>query len=152
MKTINGDIFEGSWDGMVHCANLHHVMGSGIAKIIKSKFPEAYEADVNAKLGHFSYATVFRNGECFDVFNLYGQKGIGNDGHPLNRNARYDAIHDGVWRICELIESQFKKDYTLAFPYKMASDRAGGDFNIVSSILESVEKEFPQIKFVIYKL
>jgi hypothetical protein len=152
MKTINSDIFKGKWNGMVHCANLYHTFGAGIAKIIKTKYPEAYEADVNAKLGQFSYATVFRNGECFDVFNLYGQKGIGNDGHPLNRNAQYDAIHDGVWRICELIESQFKKDYTLAFPYGMCCGLAGGDWSIVEAILKSVNQRFPNIEFVIYKL
>lgn len=37
MKLIEGDIFEGEWDGLVHCVNLYHIMGGGIAKLIKNK-------------------------------------------------------------------------------------------------------------------
>jgi hypothetical protein len=158
MKIIESDIFNGEWNGMVHCANLYHVMGSGIAKEIKQRYPEVYEADCSTKyfdekkLGTFSYAEISQD-ETHTIFNLYGQVGIGNDGHSLNRNARYDAIHDGVWRICEFISKEYFyiKKYSLAFPYKMASDRAGGDFLIVQAILESVQSNFLNIEFVIYR-
>jgi len=159
MKQIDGDIFLGEWNGMVHCANLYHTMGGGIARIIHRDYPEAYEADCMtkrsdpSKLGYFSFANIERDGNYFDIFNLYGQMGMGSDGKPMNRNARYDAIHDGVWRICELLLALYPNEkYTLAFPYKMASDLAGGDFKIVSAILESVESHFPNIEFHIYKL
>lgn len=159
MKQHNGDIFAGEWNGMVHCANLHNVMGGGIARLVRAKFPEAYEADSKVsdpKLGSFSFASVCVCTEFnlkVDVFNLYGQKGIGNDGHPMNRNARYDAIHDGVWSICELISCKYpNKQYKLAFPYGMGCGLAGGDWNIVSAILESVEAGYDNIEFEIYKL
>lgn len=159
MKQFNQDIFAAEWNGMVHCANLHNVMGGGIAKLVRSKFPEAYEADgkvINPKLGSFSFASVCVCQEFninVEIFNLYGQFGIGNDGHPMNRNVRYDAIHDGVWRICEHITDAFKEEkYKLAFPYGMGCGLAGGDWRIVSSILESVESNFPNIEFQIYKL
>lgn len=159
MKQIDGDIFKGKWNGMVHCANLYHVMGGGIARIIHRDYPEAYEADCASKrsdpskLGYFSFANIERDGNYFDIFNLYGQMGMGSDGKPMNRNARYDAIHDGVWRICELLLALYPNEkYTLAFPYKMASDLAGGDWNIVSAILQSIESHFPDIEFNIYKL
>ena len=159
MKQINGDIFKGDWNGMVHCTNLYHTMGGGIARIIKERFPEAYEADCKTprsdarKLGTFSCAEITRDEKVFTIFNLYGQMGIGSNGKPMNRNAQYDAIHDGVWRICEFILALYQNEkYVLAFPYKMASDLAGGDFKIVSAILESVESYFPEIEFNIYKL
>lgn len=159
MKQYNGDIFAGEWNGMVHCANLHNVMGGGIARLVRSKFPEAYEADgkvVDPQLGHFSFASVCVCQEFnieAQIFNLYGQFGIGNDGHPMNRNVRYDAIHDGVWRICEFIVEKFPNEcYNLAFPYGMGSALAGGDWKIVSAILESIESHFPNIQFNIYKL
>lgn len=159
MKQHNGDIFAGEWNGMVHCANLHNVMGGGIARLVRSKFPEAYEADgkvSNPELGSFSFAPVCVCTEfniVVHIFNLYGQIGIGNNGEPLNRNARYDAIHDGVWSICEFIKKSFpNQDYSLAFPYGMGSALAGGDWKIVSAILESVESHFNNIEFHIYKL
>lgn len=155
MKTFIGDIFEGEWDGMVHCANLYHTMGGGIARVIANRFPEVYDADAETayadpdKLGGFSKARIV-NGR--DIYNLYGQIGIGNDGHPMNRNARYDAIYDGVFNICLDIQESLFDTYILAFPYKMASDLAGGDWNIVLAILESVESHFSNIEFRIYKL
>lgn len=159
MKHFKGDIFGGEWDGMVHCANLYHTMGGGIARIIHRDYPEAYEADCQTprsdvrKLGTFSQASIQRGNRKFSIFNLYGQMGMGSDGQPMNRNARYDAIHDGVFRICEFIVALgYNKPYTLAFPYKMASDLAGGDWNIVAAILESVESYFPNIEFHIYQL
>jgi hypothetical protein len=153
MKTVEGDIFKGEWDGMVHCANLYSAMNSGIAKSVKARWPKAAQVDVNGALGHFSYCTVNHLGRDRTVFNLYGQVGIGNDGHPMNRNARYDAIHDGVFRICELMTCRSPgQNLRLAFPYRIASDRAGGDWRIVSAILESISEKTPNIEFVIYKL
>lgn len=160
MKQFNGDIFKGEWNGMVHCANLHHVMGSGIARIIHDQFPEAVDAD-NAtvkgsldKLGEYSRATIKRDwwAKPRSIFNLYGQIGIGCDNHPLHRNAQYDSIYDGVWRICDAISKTSSEPYILAFPYKIASDRAGGDWIVVEAILQSIENYFPNIEFRIYKL
>lgn len=160
MKQFNGDIFNGEWNGMVHCANLHCVMGGGIARVISDLFPEAVAADNatlvigSSKLGGYSRATVERDKwtKPRSIFNLYGQVGIGNDRHPLNRNARYDAIFDGLWGICDAITTKSTKPYVLAVPHSMASDRAGGDWNIVEAIIKSVESHFPSIEFHIYKL
>lgn len=166
MKHFNKDLFKGEWDGIVHCANLYHTMGGGIARIIARDFPEALEADKTtarsdvSKLGTFSRASIVRSAETpnskaklFEIFNLYGQMGMGNDGHPMNRNARYDAIYDGMFKICEFIVASYQnKPYILGIPYGMASMLAGGDFNVVEAILQSVESHFPNIQFHIYKL
>lgn len=64
-----------------------HTMGAGIAKHIKSNFPEAYEADKKTgygdrnKLGTFSEATVNINGHELTIINAYSQYryGAGQD-------------------------------------------------------------------------
>jgi O-acetyl-ADP-ribose deacetylase (regulator of RNase III) len=162
MNKIKGSIFEGEWNGMVHCANLYHTFGAGIAKIIKSKYPKAFEADLETdygyksdKLGWFSVGREETDaGEIKSIFNLYAQEGIGPTGRSFNRNCRYDDLHDGVWRICESINDDLKEDetYTLAFPHGMCCGLAGGDWNIAEAILHSVSKRFPKIKFVVYEL
>jgi hypothetical protein len=166
MNIIQGDIFNGEWDGICHVANLYHTMGGGIARIIARDFPEALKADKTtargdvSKLGTFSRASIVRSAETpysksklFEIFNLYGQMGIGNNGHPMNRNARYDAIHDGMFKICEFIVASYQnKPYVLGIPYKMASDRAGGSWGIIEAILSDIEYRFPNIEFHIYKL
>ena len=66
MKTIKGDLvklaIKGEFDLIIHGCNCFCTMGAGIAKTIKQKFPEAYEADLKtekgdkAKLGTISWA------------------------------------------------------------------------------------------------
>ena len=86
-----------------------------------------------------------------DIFNLYSQEGVGNHGGAMNRNARYDAIHDGLYRICEHILCTKEQDtYTLALP-EIGCGLAGGNKKIVHAIMESVEDIFlPEINFDLY--
>jgi O-acetyl-ADP-ribose deacetylase (regulator of RNase III) len=151
MKLIEGDIFEGEWDGLVHCANLYHIMGGGIAKLIKNKFPEVYKADQEtlkgpSKLGSFSHVCINHK----DFFNLYAMEGIGNMGSVLGRNVRYDEMLDGMYKLCYFIESSLGgNSYVLAMP-EMGCGLAGGDFSIVKPILAFVESNFTKVEFHIY--
>ena len=69
----------GEFDVIIHGANCFHTMGAGIAKFIKSEFPEAFEADKKTgygdknKVGTFSEAEIERNGNKFTVINAYTQ-------------------------------------------------------------------------------
>jgi len=156
MKTIQGNIFDGEWDGIVHCCNIYNTMGAGIAKEIKRLYPEAYKADDKTesgdtkKLGNFSHHTYFKvDQKDKTIFNLYAQKGVGNNGNPLNRNLQYDLLYDGMFKICEFVEKT--QPYTLAMPM-LGAGLAGGDWNIIEKILENVESHFANITFNTYKL
>lgn len=54
-------------------------MGAGIAKLIRTKFPEAYDVDLQtkkgdrSKLGTISTATVIRNNHEITIINAYTQ-------------------------------------------------------------------------------
>ena len=73
---------QGEFDVIVHGANCQNVFGSGIAKEIGERYPEAYEADTLAtkqwknpvaKLGNFStYATIGKS-KPFIIVNAYTQ-------------------------------------------------------------------------------
>jgi hypothetical protein len=147
IKQLSGDIFKQEKVNMVvHCANCFHTMNSGIARQIREQFPEAYEADckTNAgdrnKLGTYSFARI--KNDKFPhlkyIVNLYGQFDFGGGG----RFCSYDAIVKGLEKLRDDMLSS-KKELTLGIPYKMASDRAGGDWNIVESIIHSVFEEYP---------
>lgn len=139
-----------------HCANQHAVMGGGIAYAIRKKFPSAAEADSNynkanegtSPLGTFSKVII----DTAVIYNIYGQVGIGCSDDPLDRNCRYDAFYNGVYRMCQDLIQNHSEITSVGCPYKIASDRAGGDFNIIKAILKSVESRFPKIEFAIYKL
>lgn len=158
MKTIKGDIFNGEWDGLCHCCNLHKTWGAGIVVPLKKKYPSAYKADLDSpdgddKLGHFSYAAQL-DGRV--IFNLYGQVGIGNNGDPLNRNCQYDFIFNSLLRVCQMI-TRVKKDRDKEYPFILALPKigcglAGGEWIIVEAIIKSIEQKFPNIQFDIYEL
>ena len=90
MKKIKGDLMKlalnGDFDVIVHGCNCFCAMGKGIALTIKKVFPEAYQADLKTvkgdkgKLGHYSSATVQRNGHQITVINAYTQYNYGGSG------------------------------------------------------------------------
>lgn len=55
MKKLKGDLIalalEGEFSVIVHGCNCQCAMGKGIAKTIKTRFPEAYQADLKTKKG-----------------------------------------------------------------------------------------------------
>ena len=107
-------------------------MGAGIAKTIKSEFPEAYIADQNTscgdknKLGNYS-KTLIKN-DCYEfvIVNAYTQynwKGKGN-------KADYAAIRN--------VFSKLKKEYQsmrIGYPL-IGAGLAGGDWDIISKIID----------------
>ena len=109
----------------------------------------APNTDWEDKLGHFSFAEV--ETDKF-VYNLYAQKGVGNDGHPLNRNCSYDCLYDSIYRAC-IHMLRFDDRAVIGIPYGMASVRAGGNWEIVDTILYEIEREFNgKIEFEVYEL
>lgn len=80
LKYIKGDLLdlatkEGMFDVIVHGCNCQCIMGNGIARQIKQRFPQAAEADYATKagdirkLGGWTYAAV---GGCI-IINAYTQ-------------------------------------------------------------------------------
>lgn len=154
MKKIKGDIFEGSWDVLFHCANIYCTWGAGFVVPLKKKYPAAYEADLATKKGDenkFSYFS-FANAKNQRIYNLYAQIGIGNDGHPVNRNLQYDFLFNSIYGMLEHLAVEFPdKKLVIACP-KIGAGLAGGDWHIIKAILESIELKFPKIEFHVYYL
>lgn len=150
-----GDLLESDCDVLVHCANIYHTFGSGIAYFIKQKYPEAYQADLDtehgceSKLGDYSKATIDKNRV---LYNLYAMWGIGNDGHPLHRNLSYDHFYNGMYKICCDAGLNKLLPIVIGVPKYIGCCRAGGNWVIVDTILQELEKEFENIEFHVYEL
>lgn len=141
IKRVKGDLFEfferGECDTVAHCCNCQGVMGSGIALTIKTKYSDAYLAykdheyrNAVLKLGTTSSAFV---GETKLIVNLHAQSNYGYNGA---RYVNYEALYETLVQAKrEMIAAGHK---TLGVPYKMACDRAGGDWIIVEAMLQAV--------------
>ena len=138
IKHIKCDIFESGADVILHQVNCQGVMGSGVAKQVREKYPEVYEQykilcdDVknnpNKKLlGRRQFIEVSENKY---IVNLFAQENYGYDGKCYTD---YDALRESLEDT-----KAFFKDSVIAFPYLMGCHRGGGDWNIVYKMIEEV--------------
>lgn len=126
--------------GLVHQCNCFCVMGAGVAKEVKKRYPSAYRADCmysfagdETKLGDFSVSRAGADLNKRFVFNVYGQYGYGLGG---GQNTEYHALRkglEGVKAFCN--KHQITK---LCIPYNIGCGLGGGNWKIVSGIIEDV--------------
>jgi O-acetyl-ADP-ribose deacetylase (regulator of RNase III) len=154
IEDIKSDVFEANCDALIHQCNCFHTMGSGVAFYVREFFPEAYAADCQtkcgdpAKLGSFSFAKVtnpkFPN--IKSIINLYSQFDFSSE----SRCTRYDALVDGLTSVRDRMRSKANGELrTLALPFRMGSNRGGGDWRIVRACIESVFSDEPDFKVLI---
>jgi len=134
MKTIKGDLLdlaeEGLFDVIMHGCNCLCNMGSGIAKTIKDKYPQAYRADCETikgdknKLGDYSYSIIGKDKQVILV-NAYTQYSYSRD--------KVDVDYEAV----ESVFKKIKKDFSgkrIGYPL-IGAGVAGGDWNIIETII-----------------
>ncbi len=163
LKSI--DIFKNNQlHGMIHQCNCFHTMGGGIAKLVKQKFPDAYEADKKTaygdrdKLGSFSTQPEdalswgdFRIYNCYSQFNFGG--GLETD---------YDAVEQCFEAVKKHIitndhgrafsPNDYRYNYQLGIPHGYGCGLAGGDWQTVEGIILKVFSDSPWIDVQICKL
>ena len=136
MRKIKGDLIElaidGEFDLIIHGCNCFCTMGAGIAKTIKLKFPEAYKADLKtekgdkSKLGTISVAeTETENGKLI-IVNGYTQFNWRGNG--------YKADYDAIRNVFKKVKEKFS-GLRIGYP-AIGAGLAGGDWNIISEIIE----------------
>ena len=131
-----GNVLNSGERVIVHGCNCFNTMGSGIAKQIKRRYPKAYTVDQatrkgdRGKLGRFSQAII--DDHDVIIVNAYTQYRYGRDKVHVD----YDALKTVISRICVDI-----REGTIAMP-KIGCGLAGGDWDVVSEILESVSEKY----------
>lgn len=139
MRYVVGDLCDalerGEVDAIGHQANCFNTMNSGVAKAIRTRFPQAYEADCETvkgdrgKLGDLSLATA---GSGL-IYNLYGQY---NYGYDAKGYTDYSALQSALFEMREdlLTGSGFK---VVGFP-KIGAGLGGGDWDTIAEIINRV--------------
>ena len=152
------DIFaEKDLDVIAHQANCYCTFGSGIAAVIRQKYPSAYEADLDTdkgdmkKLGTYSHAIIEEGDRKFIIANVYGQGGFFNR-RQGNRDTNYDALCDGLTLLKDDLLANSNRQVVIGVPWKIGCALGGGSWTIVSAILEDIFGDEDKIKCVICKL
>ena len=132
MNTIERNLIElakdGKFDVIIHGCNCFNVMGAGIAKQIKTSFPEAYQADLETKKGDDKKLGTYTSANVnnLTIVNAYTQYNYGLG----QKNVDYNAVR----KIFRLIKHNFR-DKRIAYP-KIGVGLGGGDWKKIKSIIE----------------
>lgn len=140
IKSINGNLFDTNAEIICHQANCQGKMGSGVALEVKQRYPEVFESYYKdyenglLELGYVNFAST-NNGQI--IASMCGQENYGYDG---KKYTHYDELQKCMNTVREYaIENGYK---TIAFPYLMSCHRGGGDWSIVSKMIEDTFKDF----------
>lgn len=136
---------------IIHQANCHHTMGSGIAAAIKKKYPEAYAADLKTGFGDISKMGTYSKAITKDgkrILNLYSQFNFGYG----KRHTDYNAMANGMALIRkDILAAPNKSKLVLGMPYKIGSALGGGSWRVVEAIIHDTFEE-SGLKLVICEL
>ncbi len=128
---------------IVHQVNCQGVMGSGVAKAIRDKWPivfEKYKAVASPKcLGRTQFVQV---GDETIVANLFGQNFYGRDGKQYTD---YEAFRKGLQELRKKAEHY---NYPIALPYLIGCGLGGGNWEIVRDM---IAEELSGMDVTLYK-
>lgn len=135
IKHIKGDIFQSGADVILHQVNCQGVMGSGIAKQVREKYPVVYEAykelcGQDEPKNLLGIAQPVKADSKTIIVNMFAQEKFGYDG---KRYTDYDALR----KCFETVRDNNATD-TIAIPYLMGCYRGGGDWSVVSAMIEEI--------------
>lgn len=149
LEIVNGNIFDGDEDIIVHQTNCLGIMGGGIALQVRKLFPNVYEEYVklcsqykdNTKslLGKVQFVAT-PNKKA--IANCFGQEGIGT-GVQTDYQALYNSLS-------YVKRTALIKALSVAIPYNIGCGLAGGDWKIVESMIKELFENDEDVKCVLY--
>jgi len=137
IEYFKSDIFKSDEEIIVHGCNCFCTMGAGIAAQVVRYYPEAWEVDAMTKrgdpgkLGMFTSWTGqhrFIEDRIVTIVNAYTQYSYTRDKVDVD----YKAVETVMYRI-----ARHFGNYVIAMP-KIGCGLAGGDWEVVSGILEEI--------------
>lgn len=142
-----GDLLSSDCAVILHQCNCFQTMGAGLAKQIATRFPRAKQADMQdsrtpqERLGGIT--TAFEKGKY--IVNCYGQFRYGRDQCHTDYHSLRQAIKLALKQNYPMVERT-----TFGLAHGIGCGLAGGSWDVVLEILESLSREF-SVDLYIYK-
>jgi O-acetyl-ADP-ribose deacetylase (regulator of RNase III) len=155
---VEPELVENSYNLILHIVNDCMVMGSGIAKEIKDRWPHvclAYVALGNELAKQRATAQgqiqLVRADDDIIVCNLFGQSSIG--GHFELPPIRYGAVEEGLITLRERFKKSLDQDPKLTIHSgRIGSGRAGGSWAKVEEIILRVFQNEKDVQWIVYDI
>lgn len=139
IKKISTNIVNSGAEVIIHQCNCFNTMGAGVAKVLRDKWPEIYDVDCQTSKGDKSKLGLFSIAKLDDpdsktkyVLNCYSQYKHGRIGRYTN----YEFYYQCLVRVKEFCENNGLT--TIAIPFKMGCNLAGGDWNICENMINTI--------------
>lgn len=144
IEYVKGDIFKTEHKYILHGCNAQGVMGAGIAKAIKDTYPYAFTeySSIHKERGLALGETQFVRCRDKTVINAIIQQYYGRS---KVRYVSYDAVSIVMATVEETLYGE-----TIAMPM-IGAGLGGGDWNVISSIIESELKTVQPVVYMIDK-
>lgn len=146
LKSVRGNLLdladEGKFTIIMHGCNCHNTMGSGIARSIRERYPQAYEADCltiagdKTKLGTITVSLADNKvGSKFVIVNAYTQ-------YNYNRNGTTDDVfeYDAFQNILNGFARDAGPNMHVGLPY-IGMGLAGGDKTRIMGMIEQFAEQ-----------
>lgn len=154
LKVIEGDIFDPKLDKVkriiVHGCNAQGVMASGIAKIIREKYPEVFEDYIDHKefkglnLGDCIVTHISRD---LEIISIISQEYYGRDKQRVY--VSYQAVESALKRVvrrCKALQAIRNAEIEIHIPF-IGGGRANGDR---SYLLEAFTNIFSDVNATLF--
>jgi len=150
MNIIQKDITTIPSGTIIHQVNCQGAMGSGVALALRRKWPQIYDSYIGYigglktreyLLGSYDLCLVEPNIMVINAFcQLDYRKSIDDHFDRFTSYAAWETVLGSLNKIKD--SSSFLKP--VYFPYNVGCDRGGGDFRVISAMIEEV---FPDAIF-----
>lgn len=147
VKTVKGDLTTAKENYICHQVNCQGVMNSGVAKAIREKWSDVfirYKGLCNIFDDHLGQCQLIKINENQHVINMFAQERYGYDG---KRYTNYEAFAQCL----ETMNKNLPRDASIAFPWKIGSERGGANWEVISSMILNILGNYER-EIVFYKL
>lgn len=138
IEYLKGNLLDAESGVIAHGCNARGVMGSGVAKYVREKYPGAYEkynlrcklyTDPKVLMGDVIWYEVPEKEGTLYIANAITQLDFGADG---KRYVSYEAVDKAFYTINKAMSD----NETLHIPM-IGAGLGGGDWDVISSIIEA---------------
>ena len=133
MNTVIGDLLKVKRGIICHQVNCKYVMGAGLAAQIRKAYPEHY-SDYMSRYAHLGGLCITQINSDLYVIGIYGQDSYGRNGLYTD----YAALEKGLRSVSIFAK---EKGLPIYLPFGIGCGLAGGDWQIVSNIIDRVASD-----------
>ena len=135
---VKGNLLDSNCDYICHQVNCQGVMGSGIARQIRERWPEVYERYVSMVDRHnirgeglLGKILIADTNDGKRIINMFAQD---FNGYYGRRFTSYDAFAQCLM----LIQPYVQGDRSVGFPKNIGCGLGGGNWKVISALIEEI--------------